>query len=59
MPQEEVVKEVKRQLEITHGPMSTWSFDLRNEFAKLRVQLQRSNADINRLLKPFGIELSL
>ena len=59
MPKEELIKEVKRQLECTHGPMSTWSIDMRSAYVKLRTDIERSNANINKLLKPFGIKLML
>ena len=56
---EEVIKEVKRQLEQRHGPMSTWSPDLRHLYAELRQEVAKSTTDINKLLQPFGIKLML
>lgn len=56
---EDVIKEVKRKLELRHGPMSTWSPDLRHLYAELRVEIAKSTTDINKLLKPFGIKLML
>ena len=56
---EEVIREVKKQLESRYGPMSTWSPDLRSAYYKLRAQISQSTTDINKLLQPFGIKLTL
>ena len=56
---EEIIREVKRQLESRYGPMSTWSPDLRSGYYELRVEISRSTTDINKLLRPFGIKLML